>query len=87
VLFDRLVLTQRFVSDFLSTDLTSEDARAVLRALRMLDRQIPASGLHLHRLEGDPEGAWAVTVSPTVRLTFDELPDGRRQMNTCTRIG
>jgi hypothetical protein len=87
VFFERLILTQRFVNDFLDRALTAEDARDVLRTLRMLDGQIRSSGLHLHRLEGDPDGAWAVTVSPTVRLTFDELPDRRRRMNTCTKTG
>ncbi len=96
MLFERLLLTERFVNDLLNPDLTRDDARDILRALRMLDGQIRMSSLHLHRLEGDREGAWVAVVSPGgvgrlnpphrgVRLTFDELPDGRRRMNTCAK--
>jgi plasmid maintenance system killer protein len=83
--YGSLEFTETFLSKLTSRDFTSADRSAILKALRLLDRDEKHPSLRLHKLEGDRAGAWSVSASSSLRITFERLAGGRKRLLTCSK--
>jgi hypothetical protein len=80
-----LDITATFLEGFAARDFSAADRSAILRALRLLDEDERHPSLRVHPLHGDRVGSWSASASASLRLTFERLPGGRKQMLTFTR--
>jgi plasmid maintenance system killer protein len=80
-----LDFTDTFLETFASRDLKPAERKLLLKALRLLDENKRHPSLRVHKLEGDRQGAWSVSASDVLRMTFARLEDGRKRMLTCGR--
>jgi mRNA-degrading endonuclease YafQ of YafQ-DinJ toxin-antitoxin module len=80
-----LELGPGFLEDLIGDNFTARDRRRVVRALRLLDENERHPSLRVHQLEGDLAGRWSASASDELRLIFRRLPNGRKQMLSCTR--
>lgn len=67
------------------TALSRDDQRRVLRALALLDESERHPSLRVHQLRGDLAGQWSASASSSLRITFERLPDGRKQLVAASR--
>jgi mRNA-degrading endonuclease YafQ of YafQ-DinJ toxin-antitoxin module len=80
-----LDFTDTFVQTFASRDFTASDRNSILKALRFLDENNRHPSLRVHELRGDREGSWSASASGFLRLTFERLLGGRKQLLTCSK--
>jgi mRNA-degrading endonuclease YafQ of YafQ-DinJ toxin-antitoxin module len=74
-----------FLQDLISDNFTARDRRRLVRAVQLLDENERHPSLRVHQLEGDLAGRWSASASDELRITFVRLPNGRKQMLSCTR--
>lgn len=84
--YHHLQLTEQFASDLLEGDFSAEEYAELLAAMRALDTDERAAreAYGAHRLPA--LGCWAMDVSETVRLTFQEVGD-QLYLLTVVRLG
>ena len=80
-----LELTPPFLQGLISDNFTARDRRRFARALDLLDENERHPSLRVHQLEGDLAGRWSASASDELRMTLRRLPNGRKQMLSCTR--
>lgn len=86
---DRGYRTLQFTPEFLqllvSKDFTENDRRRIPRALDLLDANERHPSLRVHQLHGDMAGLWSASASDALRITFQQLGNGRKRLVACTR--
>ncbi len=80
-----LEFTDTFLDSYASQDFRPADRAAFRKALALLDYDERHPSLRVHPLRGDRRGAWSVSASDVLRMTFERLSDERRRMLTCSR--
>lgn len=80
-----LDFTDTFLSTFAGKDFSASDRKALLKALRLLDKDERHPSLRVHQLKGDREGSWSASASDVLRVTFERLHEGRKRLLTCSK--
>lgn len=83
--YESLDFTDTFLLSLTSRDFTATDRKAFVRALRLLDQDERHPSLRVHQLKGDRAGAWSVSASDSLRMTFTRMDPGRKRLLTCSK--
>ena len=83
IAYPTLVLTSEFMESY--ARFAAAERRRLLNALARLDTNERHPALRVHPLRGDREGQWSASASDSLRITFERLPDGRKQLLACSK--
>ena len=79
-----LQFTDLFLQSFSDRQLKAADRAAILKALQLLDQNDRHPSLRVHPLLGNMAGSWSASASRSLRIVFERLDDGGKQLISCS---
>ena len=83
--YPSLIMSDEFLATYADRKFGAADRSAIIRALERFDRDETHPSLRIHKMSGDKAGMWSLSVTSSIRIEFERVPDGRKRLRECSR--